>query len=131
MARSEASLPISFFCILFLYYCLIHPHLLCGLPLLEKANQSYLNRLQRLQNKAIRIITDFKLRMSITSQYHKLGILKLPELNALEIAELMHQYSHNTIPQPMAYLINTAVQSALSIKNYKGRFSLVSWCGCL
>ena len=50
--------------LLLLYYSLIHPHLLFSLPLWGNANQSYLNRLQRLQNKAIRIITDSKLRMS-------------------------------------------------------------------
>ena len=49
-----------------LYYSLIHPHLLFGLSLWGNANQSYFNRLQRLQNKAIQILTDNKLRMSIT-----------------------------------------------------------------
>ena len=50
--------------LLLLYYSLIHPHLLFSLPLWGNANQSNLNRLQRLQNKAIRIISDSKLRMS-------------------------------------------------------------------
>ena len=42
--------------------------------------ESYLNGLQRFQNKAIQIIADSKLRISIIPQYHKQGILKLPEL---------------------------------------------------
>ena len=37
--------------------------------------------------------------MSTNPQYYKLGILKLPELYTLEIAKLMHQYSHHTLPQ--------------------------------
>ena len=87
--------------LLLLYYSLIHPQLLFDLPLRGNANRSYLNRLQRLQNKAIRIIiTDSKLRMSANPQYYKLGILKLPELYTLEIAKLMHQYSLHTLPQP-------------------------------
>ena len=50
--------------VLLLLHCsLIHRHLLFGLPLRENANQSYLNRLQRLQNKAVQIITDSKLRI--------------------------------------------------------------------
>ena len=69
--------------LLLLYHSLIHPHLLFGLPLWENANQSYLNRLQGLQNKTIRIITDSKLRMPTNPQYYKLGILKLPELYTL------------------------------------------------
>ena len=40
--------------------------------------------------------------MSFTPQYHKLGILKLPELYTLEIAKLMQQYSHHTLPQPFS-----------------------------
>ena len=88
--------------LLLLYYSLIHPHLLFSLPLWGNANQSYLNRLQRLQNKAIKIITDSKLRMSSNPQYYKLGILKLPELYTLEIAKLMHQYSHHNLPQPFS-----------------------------
>ena len=44
--------------LLLLYYSIIHPHLLFGLPLWGNANQSYLNGLQCLQNKAIKIITD-------------------------------------------------------------------------
>ena len=35
------------------HYSLIHSHLLFGLPLWGNTNQSYLNRLQRLLNKAI------------------------------------------------------------------------------
>ena len=57
--------------LLLLYHSLIHPHLLFGLPLWENVNQSYLHRLQRLQNKAIRINTDSKLRMPTNHQYYK------------------------------------------------------------
>ena len=88
--------------LLLLYYSLIHPHLFFSLLLWGNANQFYLIRLQRLQNKAIRIITDSKLRISTNSQYYKLGILKLPELYTMEIAKLMHQYSHHTLSQPFS-----------------------------
>ena len=77
--------------LLLLYYSLIHSHILFGLPLWGNANQSYLNRLQRLQNKALRIIADSKLKMSTSSKYYKLGILKLLVFYTLEIAKLKHQ----------------------------------------
>ena len=38
------------------------------------------------------------------TQYHKLGILKFPGLYTLEIAKLMHQYSHNTLPNHFLYV---------------------------
>ena len=88
--------------LLLLYYSFIHPHLLFRLPLWGNANQSYLNRLQLLRNKAIPIIPDSKLRMPTNPQYYKLRILKLPELYTLEIGKLMHQYSHHTLPQPFS-----------------------------
>ena len=40
--------------------------------------------------------------MSPNPQYHKHGILKLPELYTLEIAKLMHQYSHHILSQPFS-----------------------------
>ena len=85
--------------LILLYYSLLHPHLLFGPPLWRNASQSYLDRSQRLQNKAMQIITNSTLKMCIYPQYHKLEILKLPELYILEIAKLMHQYSHHTFPQ--------------------------------
>ena len=91
----------QFFCYIILLFTAV-PHLLFGLPLWGNANQCNLSRLKRLRNKAIRIITDSKLRMSFTPQYLKLGILKLPELYTLEIAKLMQQYSHHTLPQPFS-----------------------------
>ena len=93
-----------------LYHSLNHPHLLFGLPLWGNANQSYLNRLQRLQNKALRIITDSKLRMSTNPKYYTLGILKLLEFFTLEIAKLMHQYSHHTFSQPFFSLFTPIPQ---------------------
>ena len=55
--------------LLLLYHSLIHPHLLFHVSLKENVYQSYLSRLQGLQNKAIRIIIDSKLRMPTTPQY--------------------------------------------------------------
>ena len=54
---------------------------------------SYLNKMQRLQNKAIRVIAKAKFRDSVTSLYYKLKILQTSELREFEIAELMHQRS--------------------------------------
>ena len=55
-------------------------------------NPTYLTKLQHLQNKAVRIVTNSKLRVSISPHCFILRILKLPELYKLEIAKLMHQH---------------------------------------
>ena len=65
LSKLSYQFPSSLF---LLYFSLIHPHLLFGVLLWRNAYQSYLNRLLRLQNETIGIITD-----STLSQYHKLG----------------------------------------------------------
>ena len=46
-------------------YSFIHRHLLFGVALCGNINPTYLTKLQRVQNKAVRIITNSKLRSSI------------------------------------------------------------------
>ena len=55
-------------------------------------------KLQTLQNKTIRIITNSDLRTPITPKYRNLKILKITELYTFEIAKLMHQHSKNSLP---------------------------------
>ena len=59
--------------LLLLYFALIHPHLLFGLVLWgNTANSTYLSKLHRLQNKAIRIISNCNYRSPITPHFYKL-----------------------------------------------------------
>ena len=57
-------------------------------------SQSHLSKLQKLQNQAIRIITNTKRKSPITPQYYKLKILKVQDLYIYEIAKIMHQHSN-------------------------------------
>ena len=85
--------------LLLLYYSFIHPPFLFGLPLRVNTNPTYLTKLQRLQNKAVRItITNSELKASLNPHYFKLRILKLSELHKLEIAKLMHQRYKQNFP---------------------------------
>ena len=90
--------------LLLLYFALIHPHLLFGIVLWGSTCSSYQSKLQISQNKAIRIISNCNRRTSITPFYHKLGILKIPELYKFEIAKLMHQHSKQNLPPTIANL---------------------------
>ena len=57
-----------------------------------------LNKLQRLQNKAVRIITNVKFISPITPLFHKLGILKITDLYKFEIAKIvMHQHCRHIL----------------------------------
>ena len=86
------------FTLLLLYHALVHPHLLYGLPIWGSTFKTYLDKLQILQNKAIRVITNSDRRSSITPLFRNLKVLKIADLYTYEIAKLMHQYSKNMLP---------------------------------
>ena len=93
--------------LLLLYFALVHPHILYGLPLWGSTFPSYLTKLQRLQNKAIRIISNSKPTASVTPLYLKLGILKISDLYTLETAKIMHQHAkQNILPRTFSMYFN-------------------------
>ena len=81
-----------------LYYSFIYRHLLFGVSLCGNINPTYLPKLQRVQNKAVRIITNCELRASINSCLFKLVILRVLELYKFKIAKLMHQRHKQNLP---------------------------------
>ena len=115
---------------LLLYFALVHPHLLFGIVLWGSTCSSYQSKLQILQNKAIRIISNCNRRTSITPFYHKLGILKIPELYKFEIAKLMHQHSKQNLPptisnlfKPLSNIHNRITRSVSLNHIYVEKFS--------
>ena len=81
-----------------LYYAFVHSHILYELPVWAATYDTNLNKLRKLQNKAIRTITKSNIKNRITPQYRHLGILKLNDLYTYEIAKFMYQYVHNMLP---------------------------------
>ena len=81
-----------------LYHALVHSHLLYALPIRASTYKTYLNKLVKLQNKALRIIFKTPLRDPITPLYRRSGILKLNDLFDFEVAKLMHQIIHKKAP---------------------------------
>ena len=60
--------------------------------------KSYLIKLKRLQNKALRTISKTKIRGRITLKYYKYEILKLEDLYNFEIAKSMYRFTHSKLP---------------------------------
>ena len=79
---------------LLIYFALVHPHLLYGLPIWEITFPTYLQKLQRLQNKALRIISNCNPKTSTTPFFYEYKILKIQDLYYFEISKIMHQYSN-------------------------------------
>ena len=63
--------------LLTLYYSLVHSHFLYVLPVWVSTRKTYLTKLQRLQNKALRIISKTRIRDSISQQYYEFQVLKM------------------------------------------------------
>ena len=66
------------------------------------APASHLVKLQRIRNKAVRVISSSNVRSPITPQFHKLSLLKIADLYSLEIAKVMHQCSKQLLPVPIS-----------------------------
>ena len=86
------------FSALVIYFALVHPHLLYGLPIWGSIFPTYLQKLQRLQNKALDIISNCDPKTSTTPLFYQYKILKIQDLYYLEIAKIMHQYSNKHLP---------------------------------
>ena len=126
-----------------LYYALFHPHILYELPLWGNTFSSYLQKIQRLQNKAIRIITNSNNRATVVPYLREHGILKISDLYQFEIAKIMHQFSTQSLPSCFADLFDRISnihdrRTRSTVKNnlYLPKFStnhcqksIQYWCG--
>ena len=81
-----------------LYYSLEHSQLIYGVAVWGNTFPSYLAKLTRLQNKALRLVTSSDWNASAASLYQKLNILSLSKLNKFEIAKFIFTYSSKCLP---------------------------------
>ena len=78
---------------------MVHPNLIYRLVAWGSTFPSYIEKLNILQNKAVKLIGGGNYLDRATPYYSKLNILKLPDLHKLEIAKFVHRFMHNTLPQ--------------------------------
>ena len=84
--------------LLTLYYSLVHSHFLYALPVWASTHKTYLTKLQRLLNKALRIISKIRIRDSISQQYYEFKVLKIEDLFTFKIVEIIHKFTHWKTP---------------------------------
>ena len=90
-----------------LYHTLIHPHLTYGLILWGSTYKKYLHKLEILQNKSIRSITNSKYNYSSGPIYKNLSILPLTGLYEFETVKFMYLNQRNELPLPLQTLFTT------------------------
>ena len=81
-----------------LYYAFFHSHLLYGLLVWSATCTSYLQPINILQNKALRIISNKQRWTNSTILYSGLKILKFQDLIKLEIAKFTFSYDNCQLP---------------------------------
>ena len=102
--------------LLHVYYALVHPHLLYGLPVWESTYPSYL---KKLKNKVVKMIGGGKMQDSPTQFYSTLKILKLIDLHKLEIGKIVHAHQlQNKLPFKLSdYFIQSSNISRRMTRN--------------
>ena len=81
-----------------MYHALFNSHLQYGILCWGSTSVTNLNRLQVLQNRAIRNIMKAPRYFCLDNYYLNLRILKVHDLYKLEIAKFMHGHHNNLLP---------------------------------
>ena len=62
-------------------------------------NKSYIDKISKLQNRAVRAETGGKYSHRVTPIYKQLKLLKLKDLFGLEVAKFVFKFSNNLLPE--------------------------------
>lgn len=89
-------LPVE--CLHLIYSGLIHSRLSYGILLWGGANKTTLDRLGKLQNRAIRYVTRSKYNAKAGPLFQRQNILNIHDLFVSQCLKLAYRHSHNTLP---------------------------------
>ena len=81
-----------------LYFALIHTQLLYGIAVWGSTYQTLINKLQVLQNKAMKIIEGHDWNSKVSGLYLKHKILTVQNLYLFEVGKLMYRFYNNRLP---------------------------------
>ena len=93
-----------------IYFSLVYSHLQCVIGAWGSATKNSLHRLNTNHNRIIKTISWSSFRCHVTPRYSQLNLLKLDDIYQLEIANLMHNFHRNRMPNTFDRLF-TAVNS--------------------
>jgi len=85
-----------------LYHSLFSSHLSYGLAVWGNADLIYLDKISKLQKRAVRAITFADYRASSLPILKKLEILSVKDLFEYKVSSLMWDFDHNTLPPSLA-----------------------------
>ena len=85
-----------------LYYTLVHSHLTYGIFIWGSTYPSHLQKLQKLQNKALKAICNAPYRSLAKPLYAQLNILQIEDVYKYEIAKFMFNFNKTLAPSPFS-----------------------------
>ena len=85
-----------------MYFAIFHSHLAYGLPVWGSANKILLNNIVLLQKKAVGVITSADYHAHTKPIMKETNILSLADQRQLQIASLMWDLNHNTLPPSLS-----------------------------
>ena len=100
-----------------LYQTLIQPHIEYGIIIWGATHESYINKLNVLQKKAIRIISNAKYNEHTSPLFKKLKLLKLNDIYELHLGKFMYKATHNQLQPALAHYFPLNIE----IHNYSTR----------
>jgi hypothetical protein len=102
-------------CLRTLYYAYVHPHILYGVEIYGNTCASYLEKLQKVNNKILRILQHKEARTSLIDLYYSYETLPIDQLHLYQIMSLVHRFVYNREKLPKVYAqyftINSSVHS--------------------
>ena len=100
-----------------LYYSFIYPFLIYCNQVWGNTYKTNLNKLQVLQNRAVRIITGSSPRSNVNAMYDKAGLMKVNEINNFLTGMFTYRYHHKQLP----YLFDDFFTYNYEIHEYETR----------
>ena len=81
-----------------LYFSFLYPYLTYCIIIWGRATENALLPIFKTQKRAIRIIDNIRYRDSTKESFHKLKILRLPELYKFTVLLFVYKYKNNLLP---------------------------------
>lgn len=78
-----------------LYFAFIYPHLLYGIEIYGNTYNTYLNKLEKLNNKILRILQNKPIKTKVSDLYKNYDTLPLSLLHNCQILLFVHKFIHH------------------------------------
>ena len=112
LSKAKKYLPKS--CLITLYYSFIYPYLNYCLEVWGKTTDKVLDKIFKVQGRALRIINTSSRKTATTLLFDELQILPLKKIYQYKIATMMFKFSKNLLPE----IFNTIFQTTNQIHDH-------------